>query len=159
MLACRQLHTPASADFLEHVHVFFSHYHGWWTNGNFGAIFYRTSSISGPSNTSSSQQKLNLLEHFSRLLDDSLNVLSIFLSKCEELNIPETLTTKFRRLLEELHSIHTRIFNIIINEHGFVLNSNHPCFLLSAEPTYTGPGRPRLEISAVEIIWLYDVKL
>ena len=32
---------------------------------------------------------LNLL-HFSRRLDDSLNVLNIFLSICEELNIQET---------------------------------------------------------------------
>ena len=28
---------------------------------------------------------LNLLEHLSRRLDDSLNVLNIFLSRCEEL--------------------------------------------------------------------------
>ena len=43
------------ADFLEHV--FFSHRCGWWTSRNSGATFYRTSSINGPSNTSSSQQK------------------------------------------------------------------------------------------------------
>ena len=52
---------------------------------------------------------LNLLEHLSRSFDDSLNVLNIFLSRCEELNIPETLPTNIRKLLEELHSIHKRI--------------------------------------------------
>ena len=41
---------------------------------------------------------LNLLEHLSRRLDDSLNVLNIFLSKCEELNMSETLTTNIRSL-------------------------------------------------------------
>ena len=86
---------------------------------------------------------LNLWEHLSRRLDDSLNVLNIFLSRCEGLNIPETLTTNIRRILGELHSIHTRILNIIINEHSFVLNSNHPYFLPSAEPTYTGLGFQR----------------
>ena len=100
---------------------------------------------------------LNLLEHLSRRLDDSLNVLNIFLSRCEELNISEVLTTNIRRLLEELHSIHTSILNIVINEHDFVLNSNHPCFLPSAEPTYTGLGRPRLRVSAAEINRLYGV--
>ena len=59
---------------------------------------------------------LNLLEHLSRRLGDSLNVLNILRSRCEELNIPETLTTKIRRFLEELHFIHTRIFDIIILE-------------------------------------------
>ena len=100
---------------------------------------------------------LNLLEHLSRRLDDSLNVLNIFFSRCEELNIPVTFTTNIRKLLEELHSIHRRIVNININEHGFVLNSNHPCFLPSAEPTYSGLGRPRLRVSSVEINRLYDV--
>ena len=113
--------------------------------------FYRNSRISEPSNTSSLQQNLNLLEHLSRRLDDSLNVLNIFLSRCEELNIPETLTTNIRRLLEELHSIHRRILHITISEHDFVLNSNHPCFLSSAEPICTGRGRPRQRVSAVEI--------
>ena len=92
---------------------------------------------------------LNLLEYLSRRLDDSLNVLNIFFSRCEEFNIPETLTTIIRRLLQELHSIHTRISNN--------LNLNHPCFLPSAEPTYTGLGWPRLRVSAVEINRLYDV--
>ena len=94
---------------------------------------------------------LNLLEHLSRRVDDSLNELNIFLNRCEELNISETLTTNIRGLLQELHSIHTSILNIIINEHDFVSNSNHPCFLPSSEPTYTGFGRPRLRVSAAEI--------
>ena len=119
--------------------------------------FYRTSRISEPSNTSSSQQNLNLLEHLSRRLDDSLNVLNIFLSRCEELNIPETLTMNIRRLLEDPHSIRRRIVNIIITEHDFVLNSNHPCSLPSAEPTHTGLERPRQRVSAAEINRLYDV--
>ena len=91
---------------------------------------------------------LNILEHLSRRLDDSLNVLNMFLSRCEELNISETLTTNIRRLLKELHSILTSTLNVIINENDFVLNSNHPCFLPTAEPTYTGLGRPRLTVSA-----------
>ena len=38
-----------------------------------------------------------------------------------------------------------------------MLNSNHPCFLPSPEPTYTGLRRPRLRVSAVEINQLFDV--
>ena len=71
---------------------------------------------------------LNLL-HLSRRLDDSLNVLNMFLSRCEELNIQQTLTTKVRRLLEDIYSIHTHIPNILTTEYEFVSNSNHPCFL------------------------------
>ena len=59
--------------------------------------------------------------------------------------------------MEELHSVHTGILNIVINKHDFVLNSNHPGFLPSAEPTYTGLGRPRQRVSAVDINRLYDV--
>ena len=100
---------------------------------------------------------LNVLEHLSRRLDDSLNVLNTFLSKCGELNIRETFTTNVRCLLEELYSIHTRNLNIIIIEHDFVLNSNHPCSLPSAEPICTLLGWPRLRVSAVEINRLYNV--
>ena len=95
---------------------------------------------------------LNLLEHLSRRLDDSFNVLNVFLSRCEELNMSENLTTNIRRLLEELHSIHTRIFHIIINEHDFVLNSNHPYFVPSAEPTYTGLGGHDKEFQQLKLI-------
>ena len=100
---------------------------------------------------------LNVLEHLSRRLDDSLNVLNTFLSKCGELNILETFTTNVRSLLEELYSIHTCNLNIIIIEYDFVLNSNHPCSLPSAEPICTLLGWPRLRVSAVEINLLYNV--
>ena len=60
-------------------------------------------------------------------------MLNIFLCRSKELNIPEMLTTNIRKLLEELHSVHTCILNIIITEHDFVLNLNHPCSLLSAD--------------------------
>ena len=100
---------------------------------------------------------LNVLEQLSRRLDDSLNVLNTFLNKCGELNIPETFTTNVRSLLEELYSIHTRNLNIIIIEHDFVLNSNHPCSLLSAQPICTLLGWPRLRVSVVEINRLYNV--
>ena len=153
MLECRQLLIPARADFLEHVHVVFSHHFGWWTSWNFGAIPLLVDQATCHLQSSN----LNLLEHLSRRLDDSFNVLNIFLSRCEELNMSENLTTNIRRLLEGLHSIHTRIFIIIINEHDFVLNSNHPCFVPSAEPTYTGLGRSRQRVWAAEINRLYDV--
>ena len=66
------------------------------------------------------RSNLNLWGHLSRRLYDSLNVF----------NIPETLTTNIRMFLEELHSIHTRILNIIIFEYDFVLNAN----VLSYQP-------------------------
>ena len=100
---------------------------------------------------------LNLLEHLFRRLDDSLNVLDVFFNRCKELNIPETLTTNIRRLLEELHSIHTRILNIIMLKHDFVLNSIDPCSFPSAKPIYTGYGRTRPRVSAFKINRLYDV--
>ena len=75
---------------------------------------------------------LNLLEYLSRRLDDSFDVLNIFLIRCEESSIPETLTTKIR-FLEELLSIHMPILNIITLEHNFVLSSNGPCSFSSAE--------------------------
>ena len=54
--ACRQLHIPAWRDFLERVHIFFLRHFVWWTSWNLGEIFYRTSTITGPTNKSSSQQ-------------------------------------------------------------------------------------------------------
>ena len=96
---------------------------GWW---NLGAIFYRTSKISGQERRHLHSSNWNLLEHLSRSLDDSLN---IFLNRCVELNISAISTV--RRLLEELHSIQEHIFHIIINEHDFGLNSKHPCFYLN----------------------------
>ena len=93
------------------------------------------------------RSNLNLWGHLSRRLYDSLNVF----------NIPETLTTNIRMFLEELHSIHTRILNIIIFEYDFVLNANDSCSFLSAKPIYTGLGRPELRVSAVEINRVYDM--
>ena len=84
-----------------------------------------------------------------------LMCLNIFLSRCEELNIPETLTTNSRRL-QELHSVHTPILNIIITEHDFAVNSNHPCSLPSAEPIYKGLRWPQLKVSALRTNQLYD---
>ena len=46
-----------------------------------------------------------------------IDVLNIFLSRCNELNIPETLTTNIMRILQNVHFIYTRILNIIINQH------------------------------------------
>ena len=71
---------------------------------------------------------LNLLEHLSRPHDGSLNWLNIFLGGCEEF-IQETLTRNISRLLEELHSVKTRIINTVVTEHDFMINSNHPCSL------------------------------
>ena len=59
--------------------------------------------------------------------------------------------------LEELHSIHTIMLNIIVTEHDFVLNSNHSCSLTSPEPRCTGLVGPQVRVSAVEINRLYDV--
>lgn len=55
------------------------------------------------------------------------------LADVKEINIPETLTTKIKKLLEVLHSVHTRILNIIITEHDFEWNLNHLCSLPSAD--------------------------
>ena len=93
---------------------------------------------------------LNLLDHSSRRHDDLFNLLNIFLSRCEGINVPETLTRNISRLLEELHSVHMRILIIIVTEHDFVVNSNQPCSLPSAEPIYTGLGQPRLGVSVVQ---------
>ena len=90
-------------------------------------------------------------------LDDSINLLNIFLSWWEQFNILETLTTNITRLLEELHSIRKHILNIIVTEHDFLLNTNHLCSLPSAESISTGFGRPRLRVWAGEINRLYDV--
>ena len=59
--------------------------------------------------------------------------------------------------LEELYSIHTCFLNITVTENNFVLNSNHPCSLLSAKAIRTGLGRPQLRVSAVATNQLYDV--
>ena len=64
----------------------------------------------------------------------------LFLYRWKELNIPETLITNIKRLLEELHSIQARFLNIIVTGHDFLLNLNHPCSLPSAEPICTGFG-------------------
>ena len=144
VLARKQLHIPARADFLEQVPVFFSHHYVCWTSRNFGEIFPESPVLADQATRHLQNSNPNLLEHLSRRLDDCLNIVNIFLSRYEELNIPETLTTNIRRLVEELCSIHTHILNIIINKHDFVLNSNHPCFFLSAKPIYTEPGRPQL---------------
>ena len=69
---------------------------------------------------------LKLLDHLSSHLDYSLNVVNIFLSRCEELNIPETLTTKIRRFLEELYSIHTSL--ILLYMISRQIQMNHPLF-------------------------------
>ena len=41
------------------------------------------------------------------------------LADVKEINIPKTLTKNIKKLLEVLHSVHTRILNIIITEHDF----------------------------------------
>ena len=87
---------------------------------------------------------LNCLEHLSICLDDSPYVLSLFLSRWEKLNNTETLTATIKMLLGEHHSIHTRIFNTIVIEHDFMLNSKHPPSLPLAKPICTGIGRSRL---------------
>ena len=134
--------TYLRADFLEQVHVFFSHHYVCWTSRNFREIFPESPVLVDQATRHLQNSNPNLLEHLSRRLDDCLNVVNVFLSRYEELNIPETLTTNIRRFVEELCSIHTHILNVIINKHDFVLNSNHPCFFLSAKPIYTELGRP-----------------
>ena len=62
-----------------------------------------------------------------------------------------------RRFLEELHSIHKLIVNIIVTKHDFVLNLNHLCSLPSAESICTGFGWPQLWVSAVKINRLYEI--
>ena len=81
--------------------------------------------------------------------DAMLSRVNMLLRRWEWLNIPETLTT--------FHFIHTKILNIIVTEHDFVLNSNHPCLLPLAEPICKGLGWPGLQISAVEINQIFDV--
>ena len=64
----------------------------------------------------------------------------LFLYRWKELNIPETLITNIRKLLEELHSIEACFLNIIVTGHDFLLNPNHSCSLRSAESICTGFG-------------------
>ena len=67
----------------------------------------------------------------------------MFFSRCKKINIPEIWTTNIKKL----HSVHTRILNIIITEHDFELSLNHLCSLPSADL-----GGHDLEFQQVKLI-------
>ena len=61
------------------------------------------------------------------------------------------------RLKKKLHSIFTLINNIISIENDYVTSGSHIFTTSSVDPTYTGLGRPHLNVATDEITQLYGI--
>ena len=61
------------------------------------------------------------------------------------------------KLKKKLHSIFTRINNIISTENDYVTSGSHIFTTSSVDPIYTGLGRPHLNVATDEITQLYGI--
>ena len=101
---------------------------------------------------------LNMLEYFSRKLEDSLNVMNIFVSRCEDINASADLILNVRRTLGQVQLLYSRICDVISTDNDYVLSltSSNDTNIQTEHP-YTGLGRPRLNLEQCEIERLYDI--
>ena len=100
---------------------------------------------------------LNILEHFSMKIQDSLNVLNVIVSRCEELNAEFGLTQEIRSLIHSILPLNAHLQDAIAIDEDYVMNLNEQAATGSVEESNDVLGRPRLAVGKDEMERLFDI--
>eukprot|EP00112_Aurelia_sp_Birch-Aquarium-sp1_P026258 Seg920.7 transcript_id=Seg920.7/GoldUCD/mRNA.D3Y31 product="hypothetical protein" protein_id=Seg920.7/GoldUCD/D3Y31 len=100
---------------------------------------------------------INQLEYFQRKVQNALIVLNVIVSRCEDINAPNSFTQEISALMDGLVPLNERLRDAIEVDEEYVITLNEPVPISTLEDVDNVFGRPRIAVEKEEMERLFGI--